>query len=125
MCKFKDLSPRQTWPTCLLLIEAVLVQVGDRVRLVCDYAEGRDQLYSVKWYKDNMEFYRCTHTAHPDCQIFTRVLARYVPKDRPRGQRFPVEGVEVELGQSDHSSVTLAAVSLATAGTIMCEVGTI
>ena len=47
-----------------------------------------------------------------------------MPKDRPRGQRFPVEGVEVELGQSDHSSVTLAAVSLATAGTIMCEVGT-
>ena len=64
------------------------------------------------------------HTHHTDCQIFTRVLARYVPKDRPRGQRFPVEGVEVELGQSDHSSVTLAAVSLATAGTIMCEVGT-
>ena len=64
------------------------------------------------------------HTSASDCQIFTRVLARYVPKDRPRGQRFPVEGVEVELGQSDHSSVTLAAVSLATAGTIMCEVGT-
>ena len=41
------------------MIEAVLVQVGDQVRLVCDYAEGRDQLYSVKWYKDNMEFYRC------------------------------------------------------------------
>ena len=54
---------RQTWPTCLLLIEAVLVQVGDQVRLVCDYAEGRDQLYSVKWYKDNMEFYRCRHTS--------------------------------------------------------------
>ena len=63
-------------------------------------------------------------TSTLDCRIFTRVVARYVPKDRPRGQRFPVEGVEVELGQSDHSSVTLAAVSLATAGTIMCEVST-
>ena len=42
----------------------MLVQVGDRVRLVCDYAEGRDQLYSVKWYKDNMEFYRCRLVLH-------------------------------------------------------------
>ena len=33
-------------------------QVGDNIRLVCDYASGVDQVYSVKWYKDNMEFYR-------------------------------------------------------------------
>ena len=33
-------------------------KVGDPVRLECDFEEGRDQLYSVKWYKDNMEFYR-------------------------------------------------------------------
>ena len=32
--------------------------MGDPVRLECDFEEGRDQLYSVKWYKDNMEFYR-------------------------------------------------------------------
>ena len=38
--------------------EAVAVQVGDRVRLVCNFSLGDDQLYSVKWYKDNMEFYR-------------------------------------------------------------------
>ena len=37
---------------------AVAVQVGDRVRLVCNFSLGDDQLYSVKWYKDNMEFYR-------------------------------------------------------------------
>ena len=38
--------------------EDVAVQVGDRVRLVCNFSLGDDQLYSVKWYKDNMEFYR-------------------------------------------------------------------
>jgi hypothetical protein len=35
------------------------LQVGDSPSLVCDYTMGpREQLYSVKWYKDNMEFYR-------------------------------------------------------------------
>ena len=92
MCKFKELSPRQTWPTCLLLIEAVLVQVGDRVRLVCDYAEGRDQLYSVKWYKDNMEFYRCTHTAHkclrlPDIHPCSGQVRAQGPAPRPEVPR--------------------------------------
>ena len=33
-------------------------QVGERLRLVCNFTLGEDQLYSVKWYKDNMEFYR-------------------------------------------------------------------
>ena len=26
--------------------------------LGCNFVIGPDQLYSVKWYKDNMEFYR-------------------------------------------------------------------
>ena len=33
-------------------------KVGEHVHLECDFEEGGDQLYSVKWYKDNMEFYR-------------------------------------------------------------------
>ena len=35
-----------------------VLQVGERLRLVCNFSLGTDQLYSVKWYKDNMEFYR-------------------------------------------------------------------
>ena len=61
------------------MIEAVLVQVGDRVRLVCDYAEGRDQLYSVKWYKDNMEFYRCR-------LVLQKVASELHPKVRNHGE---------------------------------------
>ena len=34
------------------------LQVGDSLRMVCNFSLGTDQLYSVKWYKDNMEFYR-------------------------------------------------------------------
>ena len=35
-----------------------ILKVGDNIKLLCDYEEGVDQVYSVKWYKDNMEFYR-------------------------------------------------------------------
>ena len=52
------------------IIEAIILaqdlplpfKLGDPVRLECDFEEGRDQLYSVKWYKDNMEFYRSAFT---------------------------------------------------------------
>ena len=39
-------------------VRLFVLQVGERVRLVCNFSLGTDQLYSVKWYKDNMEFYR-------------------------------------------------------------------
>ena len=32
--------------------------MGDTLVLKCNFVIGKDQLYSVKWYKDNMEFYR-------------------------------------------------------------------
>ena len=35
-----------------------VLQVGDTLVLGCNFVIGPDQLYSVKWYKDNMEFYR-------------------------------------------------------------------
>lgn len=79
-------------------------KVGDNIRLVCDYASGVDQVYSVKWYKDNMEFYR------------------YVPKDTPKAQSFFVEGVNVNLANSNHKSVEISNVDLRTHGTLMCEV---
>ena len=32
--------------------------VGTRERLHCNYTLGKENLYSVKWYKDGSEFYR-------------------------------------------------------------------
>jgi len=81
-------------------------KVGERLRLVCNFSLGTDQLYSVKWYKDNMEFYRFT------------------PRDQPRAQQFWVSGMVVDLETSDDKTVQLKAVSLETAGRIMCEVST-
>ena len=37
--------------------------LGEDVVLECSYDMEGDKLYSVKWYKDNMEFYRCRHTS--------------------------------------------------------------
>ncbi|KAL7725720.1 hypothetical protein ACLKA6_018551 [Drosophila palustris] len=46
--------------------------------LGCKFDLDGESLYSVKWYKDGFEFYR------------------YVPRDMPPGQVFPLPGVDVE-----------------------------
>jgi len=54
--------------------------------LGCKFDLDGESLYSVKWYKDGFEFYR------------------YVPRDMPPGQVFPLPGVDVEV--SEHSART-------------------
>lgn len=48
-------------------------------RLECHYDLDGEALYSVKWYKDGNEFYR------------------YVPRDMPPAQVFPLQGVLVDV----------------------------
>jgi hypothetical protein len=56
-------------------------RVGEMAALLCNYSLGeRERLYSVKWYKDDEEFYR------------------YVPKSHPVSQSYKVDGVKVEVG---------------------------
>lgn len=52
---------------------------GESVELICSYKLDEDKLYSVKWYKDEVEFYR------------------YVPNDWPPGQFLPLQGVRVDV----------------------------
>jgi hypothetical protein len=52
---------------------------GDMAILECQYELGRNKLYSVKWYKDNEEFYR------------------YVPGSDTIKQSYKVDGVRVEV----------------------------
>ncbi|XP_023326817.1 uncharacterized protein LOC111700198 [Eurytemora carolleeae] len=81
-------------------------QVGESTSLKCDYDLEDDKLYSIKWYKDNQEFYR------------------YVPKDIPPSQRFQVPGSDVRLELSDMEIVHLHNISLISAGLYTCEVST-
>ncbi|GIY55790.1 uncharacterized protein CDAR_459461 [Caerostris darwini] len=53
--------------------------LGESVELTCSYELDNEQLYSVKWYKNDVEFYR------------------YVPNDWPPGQFLPLPGIRVDL----------------------------
>ncbi|XP_076308809.1 uncharacterized protein LOC143224298 [Tachypleus tridentatus] len=52
---------------------------GREVRLTCSYDLEGEKLYSVKWYRDDMEFFR------------------FVPRDDPKQLYFPLEGIEVDV----------------------------
>ncbi|XP_022919317.2 uncharacterized protein [Onthophagus taurus] len=73
-------------------------------QFLCEYNLKPESLYSVKWYKDNEEFYR------------------YVPKRKPPATSFKVEGVNVNINASDSKRVLLKSVGLKTSGLFRCEV---
>ncbi|EDW11450.2 uncharacterized protein Dmoj_GI17146 [Drosophila mojavensis] len=72
--------------------------------LGCRYSLDGESLYSVKWYKDGHEIYR------------------YVPRDKPPGQAFPLPGVNIDLRNSSDTQVMLRRVTLQSSGVYRCEV---
>uniref|UniRef100_T1J658 Ig-like domain-containing protein n=1 Tax=Strigamia maritima TaxID=126957 RepID=T1J658_STRMM len=80
------------------------VHIGHTVILKCLFELGNDELYSVKWYRGKDEFYR------------------YVPKDKPPGQVFSLEGFKVNQTASNSHQVVLANVGIAASGEFRCEV---
>jgi len=78
--------------------------VGDTVTLICKFHMEGDRLYSVKWYRNEQEFFR------------------YVPNDRPEHQIFPQHGIRVERNRSKRQEVTLIDLQLEASGTYRCEV---
>jgi hypothetical protein len=72
-----------TWSIHLEHVEIPgVVAVGESPTLVCDVDLEPGELYSVKWYKDNDEFYR------------------FMPKREPNTQTYPVEGINVDVSLS-------------------------
>ncbi|KAJ6601649.1 hypothetical protein Bhyg_18007, partial [Pseudolycoriella hygida] len=72
-----------------------------------DSTEQNDEgetLYSVKWYKDNEEFYR------------------YVPKANPPQHSYKVDGIKVDHEASNNVKVKLKRVTLKSSGLYRCEV---
>jgi hypothetical protein len=55
------------------------VPTGATVRLNCDYNLEEEQLYTIKWYFGDQEFYR------------------YVPKEAPPSKVFPLHGIHVDV----------------------------
>ena len=58
-----------------------------------------DTLYSVKWYRNEQEFFR------------------YVPNDRPKLQIFPQDGIRVQRDKSSKHTVVLTDLRLEASGT--------
>ncbi|CAG9857617.1 unnamed protein product [Phyllotreta striolata] len=79
-------------------------KTGDAVTLECDYDLESAALYAIKWYRNEVEFYR------------------FVPKESPPWQTYVVPHVDVDVSRSNSRHVTLRNVERATAGKFKCEV---
>ncbi|XP_069954336.1 uncharacterized protein [Cherax quadricarinatus] len=77
---------------------------GDTVELRCDYEPGNSSIYSVKWFKDDDEFFR------------------YVPRDSPPRHFFPRVGITLDETLTQPGRVVLLAVGFNTSGQYRCEV---
>ncbi|XP_029826944.2 uncharacterized protein LOC115312179 [Ixodes scapularis] len=78
--------------------------LGGSARLRCRFKLGNTPLYSVKWHKEDQEFFR------------------YVPSDHPPKSVFPLKGVTVNVAESDVYAVLLEKLTLSSGGRYRCEV---
>lgn len=90
----------------------IRAELGHDISLDCDFGDddGRHNhqsrlrsLYSIKWYRDDREFFR------------------YIPTDSPPYTIFLVPGIEVD-DLSTPTNIILTNVSLLTSGTFKCEI---
>ncbi|CAM1295112.1 Uncharacterised protein g1195 [Pycnogonum litorale] len=86
-----------------LIVPSPVVK-GDEARLFCLYDLEGSQLYSMKWYKDDDEFFR------------------YVPGEPQQIKTFPTKGIDLNLAKSNGTTVMLTNVRLETGGGYKCEV---
>ncbi|XP_041972018.1 uncharacterized protein LOC121727998 [Aricia agestis] len=80
------------------------VLTGQNAELTCSYELEGDQLYSIRWYRNMIEFYR------------------YVPKESPATKVFPVAEIKVDVAASDQNRVVLTEVDRLLTGEYQCEV---
>ncbi|GFQ81526.1 ig-like domain-containing protein [Trichonephila clavata] len=94
---------------CLKLREIVVPAVvirGEPVWLNCTYDLGNETLYSIKWHKNNVEFYR------------------YLPEDRPPGQKYELAGIHLDLSKTDRGNIYMPYTDVESEGIYRCEVST-
>ncbi|XP_058825795.1 uncharacterized protein LOC131685832 [Topomyia yanbarensis] len=69
-----------------------------------EVATEDERLYSIKWYKDNEEFYR------------------YVPSANHPIKTYKIDGIRVDPNQSDGTKILLKGLSLKSSGIYQCEI---
>ncbi|CAN7983718.1 unnamed protein product, partial [Ixodes hexagonus] len=77
---------------------------GEATWLNCSYDLERDQLYSIKWYKNNVEIYR------------------YLPSETPRVKVYNMPGIHIDVSRSNISDLYLNDTDLNSEGKYRCEV---
>ncbi|XP_035706882.1 uncharacterized protein LOC118435262 [Folsomia candida] len=80
------------------------VRRGENLKLRCNYDTESESLYALKWYRESEEFYR------------------YIPKEVPAQQVFPLSGIVVDMNSSDDHNVILQNASRLTGGKFKCVV---
>ncbi|XP_014230413.1 uncharacterized protein LOC106654850 [Trichogramma pretiosum] len=88
----------------LRIVAPERVRLGDSVLLTCSYDLEDAQLYAIKWYFEDEEFYR------------------YVPKKEPSHDTFSVRSIQVNVSGSNMHDVTLVNVRRKHTGRYKCEV---
>ncbi|CAB3221734.1 unnamed protein product [Arctia plantaginis] len=88
----------------VLIVEPSIVIRGGTAALVCSRDMQGVQLYSVKWYRGNHEFYRYTPNEVPDTRVFG------------------LPGIIVDMNRSNGTQVLLRKLDLGLAGNFTCEV---
>jgi len=102
---FVTLQPDVTWSLRMLSVKAPGAALpGHDALLECIYSLDDDSLYAVKWYRGVEEFYR------------------YVPAEEPPATVFALDGIEVDLDESNDNRLKLRSISAETAGRFRCEV---
>ncbi|XP_065159252.1 uncharacterized protein [Atheta coriaria] len=87
----------------------LVADVRGDIDLDCRFDMGAEELYAVKWYKDDREFFR------------------YMPKQHPKTIKFPVVGINLEMTNTncgkDHCKVKLRGLSREhSGGAFRCEI---
>ncbi|KAG0433447.1 hypothetical protein HPB47_019910, partial [Ixodes persulcatus] len=81
-----------------------IMRRGEQTWLNCSYDLERDQLYSIKWYKNNVEIYR------------------YLPSETPRVKVYNMPGIHIDVSRSNISDLYLNDTDLNSEGKYRCEV---
>ncbi|SPP80676.1 uncharacterized protein LOC117583333 [Drosophila guanche] len=103
LCVFCDVG-QATLRDVNLLVQPPAVRRGQSVALRCDYQLDGAPLYSIKFYRGQMEFYR------------------YTPGEYPHTKVFQYPGIRVDEGSSNATLVLIRNVSFGLSGQFSCEV---
>ncbi|KAH8383335.1 hypothetical protein KR009_008026 [Drosophila setifemur] len=112
-----------------LLVEPPAVRRGQSVALRCDYQLDGAPLYSIKFYRGQMEFYRYTPGEYPHTKVFQypgiRVDVSWMPFGDVQGfdeMKFRSFSVSLQESGSNATLVLIRNVSFGLSGQFSCEV---